>query len=61
MKMTVALDDELLELAKSYTGLTAPTEVIREALTALIQRESARRLVMLGGDGTSVGPDSASP
>lgn len=49
MRTTLTLDDELLAQAQKYTGLTERTVLIREALTALIQRESARRLALLGG------------
>ena len=49
MRTTLTLDDELLAQAQKYTGLTERTALIREALTALIQRESARRLALLGG------------
>ena len=49
MRTTLNLDDELLAQAQKYTGLTERTALIREALTALIQRESARRLALLGG------------
>nr|WP_315188374.1 type II toxin-antitoxin system VapB family antitoxin [uncultured Albidiferax sp.] len=49
MRTTLTLDDELLAQAQKYTGLTERTALIREALNALIQRESARRLALLGG------------
>ena len=49
MRTTVALDDELLEKAKSYTGISETAAVIREALKRLIEREAARRLARLGG------------
>ena len=49
MRTTVALDDELLEKAKSYTGISETAAVIREALKRLIEREAARRLACLGG------------
>jgi Arc/MetJ family transcription regulator len=49
MRTTVALDDELLERAQSYTGLREKSALVREALKALIERESARRLAQLGG------------
>ncbi|HXE30877.1 MAG TPA: type II toxin-antitoxin system VapB family antitoxin [Terriglobales bacterium] len=49
MRTTVALDDELVARAQNYTGLTEKASLIREALKALIQRESARRLARLGG------------
>jgi hypothetical protein len=35
--------------AESYTGLKEKSALIREALKALIERESARRLALLGG------------
>ena len=49
MRTTLALDDELLEKAKRYTGLKEKSALVREALKALIERESARRLASLGG------------
>lgn len=49
MRTTLALDDKLLAQAQSLTGLTEKSALVREAITALIQRESARRLALLGG------------
>jgi Arc/MetJ family transcription regulator len=49
MRTTLALDDELLAKAEALTGLSEKTALVREALRALIQRESARRLALLGG------------
>lgn len=49
MRTTLALDDELLAKAQAFTGLTEKTALVREALKALIERESARRLARLGG------------
>jgi len=49
MRTTLALDDELLEKAQAYTGLREKSALVREALRALIERESARRLAHLGG------------
>ena len=49
MRTTLALDDELVAKAASFTGLSEKTALVREALTALIERESARRLAQLGG------------
>ncbi len=40
MRTTIALDDELLAKAESFTGLKEKTALIREALKALIERES---------------------
>ncbi len=49
MRTTLALDDELLAEAQALTGLTEKSALVREALRALVQRESARRLARLGG------------
>ena len=49
MRTTLALDDELVRVAQEFTGLAEKTVLIREALKALIERESARRLASLGG------------
>ena len=49
MRTTIALDDDLLRQAQEFTGIEERTALIREALNALIERESARRLAALGG------------
>ncbi len=49
MRTTLALDDELLAKAQALTGMTEKSALLKEALRALIQRESARRLALLGG------------
>lgn len=49
MRTTLALDDDLLAKAQALTGLTEKAALVREALQALIQRESAKRLALLGG------------
>jgi Arc/MetJ family transcription regulator len=49
MRTTLALDDDLMARAGAYTGLTEKSALVREALKALIERESARRLAALGG------------
>lgn len=49
MRTTLALDDELLSKAQALTGVTEKSALVKEALRALIQRESARRLALLGG------------
>ena len=56
MRTTVSLDDELLARAQSYTGLTEKSALLREALTALIQREAAWRLARLGGSQPNLKP-----
>jgi Arc/MetJ family transcription regulator len=49
MRTTVALDDDLVRMAQEFTGMAEKTALLREALKALIERESARRLASLGG------------
>ncbi|MGB9153230.1 MAG: type II toxin-antitoxin system VapB family antitoxin [Alphaproteobacteria bacterium] len=48
MRITLALDDELVRAAQELTGVTERTALVREALKSLIERESARRLAALG-------------
>ena len=55
MRTTLALDDELLAKAQAFTGLKEKSALIREALKALIERESARRLARLGGSEPGLG------
>jgi Arc/MetJ family transcription regulator len=45
----MAFDDDLMAEAEELTGLKEKSALIREALKALIERESARRLAHLGG------------
>jgi Arc/MetJ family transcription regulator len=49
MRTTVSLDDEVMREARELSGITENAALIREALQALIQRESARQLIQLGG------------
>ncbi len=49
MRTTIALDTDLVIKAEKLTGLTEKAPLVREALKALIERESARRLARLGG------------
>jgi predicted transcriptional regulator len=49
MRTTVVLDDALLDRAQQLSGVRERTALLREALAALIQRESALRLARLGG------------
>jgi len=52
--MNVAVDDELMDKAKAYTGLTDGSLVLDRALRALVERESARRLIEAGGSEPSI-------
>jgi Arc/MetJ family transcription regulator len=49
MRITVALDDELVRTAQELSGVAGETALLRKALKALIERESARKLASLGG------------
>ena len=49
MRTTVVLDDDLLEEAGLLSNVRDRTSLLREALKALIERESAKRLASLGG------------
>jgi len=49
MRTTLNIDDELLAEAQRVTGLEEKTALVRAGLVALIERESAKRLALLGG------------
>ncbi|QLQ34027.1 MAG: type II toxin-antitoxin system VapB family antitoxin [Candidatus Thiothrix singaporensis] len=49
MRTTLNLDDDLLRQAAELTGIAEKAALLRESLKALIERESARRLALLGG------------
>ena len=49
MRTTLNLDDDLLKQAQQLSGISERTQLVRETLKALVQRESARRLAALGG------------
>lgn len=49
MRTTIALDDDLVSEAQSLTGISEKSALVRQALRALIGRESARRLAQLAG------------
>ena len=49
MRTTLVLDDDLLAEAQRLTGTTEKTALVRQALRALIERESAQRLAQLAG------------
>jgi Arc/MetJ family transcription regulator len=49
MRTTVTLDDTLVSRAADLSGVTERGALLREALKALIERETARRLARLGG------------
>lgn len=49
MRTTVNIDDSLYHQAIELVGSKGKTTLIRDALLALIERESALRLARLGG------------
>ena len=67
MRTTLVLDDDLLAEAQRLTGTTEKSALVRQALRALIERESARRLARLGGSEPAltevpgVGPNLGDP
>jgi len=58
MRTTLALDDDLVREAQRLTGTREKSALVRQALRALIERESAQRLARLAGSEPSL---SASP
>jgi Arc/MetJ family transcription regulator len=56
MRTTIALDEDLVAKAQAFTGLKEKSALVREALKALIERESARRLARLGGSEPAMTP-----
>lgn len=49
MRTTVTLDETLLKRAQLVSGVKERNALLEQALSALIQRESARRLAKLDG------------
>jgi len=49
MRTTLNIDDDLYAQAVELTGVHEKTALVRESLHALIERESAKRLALLGG------------
>lgn len=49
VRTTIALDDDLVTEAQRLTGTTEKSALVRQALRALIERESAQRLAQLAG------------
>ena len=54
MRTTLALDDDLIREAQRLTGTNEKSALVRQALRALIERESARRLARLAGSETAL-------
>jgi Arc/MetJ family transcription regulator len=56
MRTTVTLDDDLLAKAEQLCGPLERSALLKEALRALVERESARRLAALGGSEPALEP-----
>ncbi len=56
MRTTLIIDDTLLEKAREMTGIEEKTALIRAGLEALISREAAKRLALLGGSQPKLDP-----
>ncbi len=56
MRTTVTLDDALLARAEQLCGDLERSALLKEALQALVQRESAERLAALGGSEPALEP-----
>ncbi|CDZ52945.1 type II toxin-antitoxin system VapB family antitoxin [Neorhizobium galegae] len=57
MRTTITVDEKLLAEAKEFSGIESTSDVIKIALTLLVQHEAAQRLIMLGGSA----PDLEAP
>jgi Arc/MetJ family transcription regulator len=49
MRTTVTIDEDLVARAAELTGRSETSALMKLGLQALIQRESAKRLALLGG------------
>ena len=49
MRMTLNIEDTLINKASQLTGIREKTSLVKLGLEALIARESAKRLAKLGG------------
>ncbi len=56
MDITLTLDDELFEKALALSDCQEKSALIGEALKAFIERESARRLALLGSSEDALEP-----
>jgi Arc/MetJ family transcription regulator len=56
MRATITLDDDLLTKAQALTGVQERSALVRVALKALVERETARRLARLGGSEPGLAP-----
>ena len=48
MRTTLNIDDHILKKASKLTGISEKTTLVRLGLEALVSKESAKRLALLG-------------
>ena len=56
MKITMNINDKLLDRARQITGISSESKLVQEALKALVERESARRLAKSGSSQPELQP-----
>ena len=49
MRITLNIDDELLERAKTITGIKEKNALLQAGLEALVMREAGKRLAVISG------------
>jgi Arc/MetJ family transcription regulator len=55
MRLTVIIDDTLLDQARHATGIRQKAALVRAGLEALISREAGKRLAAIGGTQPKIG------
>jgi Arc/MetJ family transcription regulator len=55
-RTTLNIDSDLIDKAKRLTGVHEKASLVRMGLEALIAKESARRLALLGGSEKGIKP-----
>ena len=56
MRTTVTIDDDLMERAAEYSGLTEKSAIIRHVLKYYLHGEASRRLAAMGGSAPDFEP-----
>jgi Arc/MetJ family transcription regulator len=54
MRTTLNLDDKIFQQASKLTGIKEKTLLLNEGLKTLIEKESSKRLAMLGGSSPKI-------
>jgi hypothetical protein len=61
MRTTIALEDELVETAKSFSGIEETSALIKTALTQLVQREAGPTSRCIGWNDAWLGISQSPP